>query len=423
MTTNWIHNKHIPLWCILLLTVVVFSPTFGNGFQMGWDDQWMVMNGFTVQNINYNYIKELFCTPFNGQWGPLNQLMYTCIYSLFKYNPCAFHTASLILHLVNITIVYYGLSKILTDCTNWSKERIFYTSTFVTLFFGIHPLQVETVAWISASKILMCSTFYLLATLSLIQYLHSSRLRWYLATILLFIMSYLSKEQAVTYPLFATVLCLWYKIKPTNSRFWFILIPLYLIASIQCAHEIFIVANYNLYIKGDTFVWWERIILMFYSFATYVFNWIIPNKLNWMYAFPIEPKGDIPLWLTLYPVLLVVVFSTCWTWLKKKHVLSALAFVLIHLLLVLHITVLPRAAVIADRYMYLSIIGLNFLLAYFIFNETSLGKHKKTIIIFVIGITLLYGGLSFIRVFDWDNSENLRASIENIMMYYKYFYC
>ena len=160
MTTNWIHNKHIPLWCILLLTVLVFSPTFGNGFQMEWDDQWMVVNSQTVGRPSLYWLQTIFTVPSHGQIAPVNQALYTLLYRGFGFNPLAYHTACLILHLINISLLHIGLNTLLRDCTKFSSTRAKWIVNITTLLFAIHPLQVECVAWISASKIPLSTTFY-----------------------------------------------------------------------------------------------------------------------------------------------------------------------------------------------------------------------------------------------------------------------
>lgn len=173
-------------------------------------------------------------------------------------------------------------------------------------------------------------------------------------------------------------------------------------------HEVFYVSGYNHYIQGDTYVWWKRVIFFFYSVATYFFKWLVPTRLSWMYLFPVGMNDSVPWWLVSYPVLVAFLVYASWNWVRRPLVLSALAFFLVHLLLVLHIAVLPRASVIADRYMYISIIGLNLVCAYYLTGIKE-KMHNKTIFsCIVITIFVLLVGMSFSRTMDWKSSKTLR---------------
>lgn len=93
---------------------------------------------------------------------------------------------------------------------------------------------------------------------------------------------------------------------------------------------------------------------------------------------------------------------------KKPLVASLLAFFIIHLLLVIHITVLPRAAIVADRYLYISIISLNFMLAYVVTGIKELMKRKKLSVAIMSLIVVVLMGITFSRTKDWKDSETLK---------------
>lgn len=410
MTTNWIHNKHVPLWCILLLTVLVFSPTFNNGFQMGWDDQWMVTNILTTHPLNISYIITIFSSPFNGQWGPTNQLIYTILYVFFGYNPFFFHLYSLVVHVANICLVHFISMTILTDCTTFSLNRAKYISYITTLFFAIHPLQVESIAWISASKIILSSFFYLCATYSFISFIKHKNKWHYVSTIVLFICSYLSKENVLTFPLWAVMLCYIYKAYTKTSFFVCAIVPLFALTLLLGLHLIFYVTNYTELIHIETYSIGQRIILCCYSLLKYLFKWIMPFKLNWMYYFPVPFRSALPTWMGVCPYILLVMLTIFWRMEKRFIIWCGLLMFFIHLLFVLHLLVLPRNAIIAERYMYLPIIGLNLIFAYYLSPEKAIRvKHNTRVFVFGI-ITLLCAILTYNRTKQWNDSETLRKS-------------
>lgn len=405
---NWGYNYGM-LLSILTLTLISFFPTFFNGFQMEWDDQWMVMNSQTVGPPSWYLLQSIFTIPSHGQIAPINQMMYTFIYVCFGFNPLAYHCACLLLHMINVILLYYGLCMIISDCISLPSRRIKWILFITTTLFAVHPLQVESVAWISASKILLSTTFYFAGIIMLIKYIRKNSMLYYVGALLMQAMAYLSKEQAVVFPLLVSLIFIWYKQSPKDKRFWIHLFPFYLLGLATVIHEVFYVSGYNHIVQGETYVWWQRLVFCVYSVFTYLFKWLVPINLNWMYLFPVGLKEEIPWWLILYPILTAFLVYSFWDWIKKPLVLSCLAFIFIHLLLVIHITVLPRECVIADRYMYISIIGLNFMLAYYVSGIRAIIKNKKISygIISLIVTTLVV--LSFSRTMDWKDSDTLRS--------------
>lgn len=397
------------LLIIMLLSVITFWPTFANGFQMEWDDQWMVVNSQTVRRWNKSLLLSIFIDPSHGQLAPINQMLYTILYKAFGFNPLAFHIASLILHIINACLLYVGLKMVLSDCTKLPEKRALQMAAITTVIFAIHPIQVESVAWISASKIPLFTTFYFSASIILMRYLRKGGRLRYATVLLIQLMAYLSKEQAVVFPLFAALLFVWYGIRPNNKKFWIGVLPFCVMGVACVVHEVFYVANYDQYIQGETYVWWQRMILSIYSLITYFFKWLVPTNLNWMYLFPMEIGEQMPWWLFLYPVLVMVLIVVLWNVMKQPIVLSALSFFIIHLILVIHVTALPRASVVADRYMYIPVISLNFLFAYAITGIKGFVRHPKLLFPFVFAVVLTMMGISFSRTMDWKDSKTLKS--------------
>lgn len=185
ITNKIISNQHsttVGLKIVFLAVFLVFMPTFDNKLLTGWDDQWQVVNNFTSGGFTWNNLKQIFTRSYGTQYSPLNQCFYILIYLVDGYNPMIFHAASLLIHFMNCCLAYYIL-RVLN--TNQKKIRQMAWITFLTiLLFAIHPLQVESVAWMSTSKVLLYTFFYLGATWTFIQYLKKKKLVYYLLTLL-----------------------------------------------------------------------------------------------------------------------------------------------------------------------------------------------------------------------------------------------
>ncbi len=190
----------IPFAVIVISVVTVYFPILNNQLLDFWDDQWVVMNHYTESSINIDNLRRIFTEFYHGQYAPLNELLYLFLYSAFGYDPFIFHLSSLLLHMFNSCVVFVVLQKLLKLSGRIKFDKIQIIALLTTLFFAVHPLNVETVAWMSASKVLVYALFYLVATYTFLLYMENGKIRFYIYTIVLYVFSFLGKEQAVVFP-------------------------------------------------------------------------------------------------------------------------------------------------------------------------------------------------------------------------------
>lgn len=366
------------LICIALAALLVFSPTFGNLLMTGWDDQWQVTNHYTSDGLRWANLCAIFSEAYGTQYSPLNQCFYTLLYMVDGYNPVVFHAACLFVHIVNCCLVYRLLRRLTADTLHMPSSTEAVTAFFTTLLFAIHPLQVETVAWVSASKILLCTFFYLLATRLFVRYLRSGKSMVYVATILLFLCAYGCKEQALIFPVWATLLCLFYGHSLRSCFMWRSVLLFYLVSllfGLVFVLDIKTATGFSLpALLAETaereivweYTWMQRVVFCCYSLVEYLTKWILPFNLLYIYPFPISPGEALPIWLLAYPLILGVGVYVLWEAFRQRVVAGGTAFFVVHLLLVLHIIPIGRAAIVADRYIYLSSVGLAFIAVYYL---------------------------------------------------------
>jgi len=191
------HEKIILLVCIcglVSLCGLVFYPVLDHEFLTAWDDAWQVMNVATELWTHEN-IRLIFMDYYYAQYSPVNQLLYTILYQFVGYNPFWYHLMCLVLHTCNALLFFFILRRLLL--INLGKENIWKVSVIsliVAALFAVHPLQVESVAWISASKILVYSFFYLLAVQCYIGYVQKKRIYLHVIMLLFFALSFGGKE-------------------------------------------------------------------------------------------------------------------------------------------------------------------------------------------------------------------------------------
>lgn len=185
---------------LIIIGLLVYYPVYFLQFQASWDDQWVVINHYTENGWNATNIWAILTEYYNGQYAPLNQLYYTALYSIFGYHSNIFHTAGLIIHLLNSLLVYCFIDKLLYVWRRTDQSANRKIAFFTALLFVLHPITVESVAWLSASKVLIYALFYLLSLIAYLNYLLNNKPLYLLISGVCFVLSFASKEQAVTLP-------------------------------------------------------------------------------------------------------------------------------------------------------------------------------------------------------------------------------
>ena len=397
---------------IIITCIIVFSPVIHCDLMTGWDDQWQVTNRFTESGFTWENIYNIISNFWHGQYSPINQMMYVFIYNIFEYNPLYYHITSLLLHIINSTLVFVLLKKILFKVEIIQKHHIIPIVFFTTILFSIHPLQVESVAWISASKILISTFFYLFATLCYINYLDKDKIKYYIYTIIMFILSYGCKEQVLVFPFWIMLLSVIYKCNFKSYKTWLNLVPLFVISLTIGITFLQIIDNPN----RVEYPFYQRLIFACYSIVEYIIKWFIPYKLLHIYPFPIIVGEKLPNWMLIYPLIITLIVYSCYNLFKKPILLYSILFFLIHLILVLHIFPLRRPAIIADRYMYLASIGIALPVVYFVNN--CYYKYLKSYRIYICTFFTLYiiliSSISYNRINVWQNSKILKDEIKEI---------
>ena len=407
-------------WVFLIIAcLAAYYPILFNDFLYHWDDQWMVMNRFTESGISLNNLWSILTQFYHGQYGPVNEYMYVFIYSIFGYNPMAFHAASLILHIGNVCLAYIIIKRIFQLTNRMSFDHAPFVAFITALLFAVHPMNVESVAWVSASKILVYSFFYLLSTYTLIIYLEKKKLVYYILSLLLFAFSFGGKEQAVIFPVWLLMLYWLVGYSFKARKVWIQVAPFFMMALIFGIVSMSAQASggMGMFANEVTYPLWQRFILGCYSIVEYIVKFTIPFNLLYIYPFPMLIGAPLPNWMLLYPAMILVILMSLWNYLKQIPLSVGLTFFLIHIALVLHIVPLSRFSVIADRYIYLPCIGLAFIIAFYFvrFLAYKKGKYRKIAIGCIVCITICLGIYSNIRCRDWKDTDSIKREFRELL--------
>lgn len=352
---------------IALITFLVYLPVLDKDFATR-DDRWMVYANPDVLKLSNSTINHAFTTIYNGQYSPFNTLYYAIIYFYAGPNPFWFNLFSLLIHIGNGLIVYKILMELLMIGTSvaYDEKRTesIEVAFFSTLVFAVHPVQVESVAWISASKIVLSSLFILIGLYSYLKYHSTRRPIYYSCTVVCFLLALGCKEQSVVFPVLILLIDIFIlKTRILSRRYILLATPLFLIALCYGFFSIKVQdIGFQDLLTKEYYPFWQRIVLSFYTIMDYLFKIFAPINLEQFYKFPMAPGQILPGKYIFYPIVFFsLVFLILKVFIKNKNLFAfGLLFFLANIALALHIFPMGRRAIMADRYLYLAIIGIAF---------------------------------------------------------------
>ena len=393
--TNIQSKYYFPLFAILILTVIIYRPVFFNSFV--WDDGPYVQNNLNVQSFN---LKNILFNFEMGNYHPLTMLAFAAEHYFFGLNETGFHAVNLFLHLLNIVLVFYVVFLLIGNPA---------IAILVSLLFGIHPLHVESVAWISELKDLLYTFFFLGSYIFYIRYIQFSKNKFYILSLILFLASTLSKAMAVCLPV-VFFLTDYFKGRKINSKTILEKLPFLLISFSMGILAIFAQKSSGSIQDITNYSFFERVIFAGYGFMSYLIKSIVPVNLSAYYPYPIKSGETIPTIYFIYFLLFIglvagVVYSIRYT----KKIFFGITFFAITVFLVLQL--LPvGGAIMADRYSYVPLIGIFYLMA-----EGINSLFKKKLIfpaVILIGIFVIFFSIkTYERNLTWKNGLSLWSDV------------
>jgi tetratricopeptide (TPR) repeat protein len=173
------------------LCLLVFGQTVGFEFTNLDDDHYVTDNPDLARGLTPGGVHWAFTTRHGDLWMPATWLSYLADEQLFGLQPAAFHRTNLVLHLLGTLMLFWFLRSWTGAC--WRPS-------LVAALFAVHPLHVESVAWVAERKDVLSGVFFLLALHGYLRYARRSQAGWYAASVLLFLVALLAKPMVVTLP-------------------------------------------------------------------------------------------------------------------------------------------------------------------------------------------------------------------------------
>ena len=366
-----------------------------------WDDDDYVRNNLLVHSIN---LKEIFSNYVVGNYHPLTVLMLAFEYKLFGVVETGYHVVNLLFHLLNVLLVFRVV--VLLSEKSW-------VAIITALLFGIHPIHVESVAWISELKDLMYTFFFLASYAFYLKYLRDKKQKFYYYSLILFLFSLLSKAMAASLPVLM-ILTDYLKGEKINTKSLLSKVPFFILSIV-----LGLVAIYAQKTAGATdiadFSLPYRIVFACYGFMTYLFKLVLPVDLCAYYPYPNLKGNPLPSQYYAYVVMiLVLAVAVFYSMRFTKKIFFGFGFFSVTVFLVLQL--LPvGGAIMADRYSYIPSIGIFYLIGeglYFLWNSKGSGKTWKVPATVALGIaSIFFCSQTYARCGIWKDGIALWDSV------------
>lgn len=382
---------------VLIITAVVFAGVGQLEFQMHWDDHEQVVNNSTIKEFSAENLKKMFSDYVIGMYQPLTSLSYALDYQIGGLDAGRFHNTNLLLHLLNVFLVWLLGRKLFGRID---------AATALALLFAIHPMQAETVYWISTRSNLLFTAFFIGGLLAYRQYQEQNKKGMYLLALGFMLLSCLSKSMAVTFPLVLLALDYlfgkekWMRAAIGKIPFFVLSLIFGVVAlSYTDSSEIELDA-----VAGPL----ERVAFIFYSLNFYIAQAIVPVNLSAAHYFP--SGNALPIWYYLSPITLIaaalpgILIKSI-----RRPYFFGLAFFVVTIALV--VLVPGRRTIVSERYVYLPYIGLLFALITLLLHllkdrQTKPALNIKLLIIAGL-LAIPAGAITASRKAIWTNSNTL----------------
>ena len=400
----------IAILTIIIIVLYCYSPSLSVEKEFtNWDDTGYVTNQSLIRSSESEKVDSLFSTSSHVMlnYHPLTMLTLAYNYSQSGLEISSYMHWNLFIHILNVLLVFLFIYYL--------SNKNMLISFFTAIWFGIHPMHVESVAWISERKDVLYTFFFLLSLLSYQYYLTTKKWWGIIVVFVLFIASCLSKAMAVPLPI-VLILLDYYHGRKFNLRSIIEKIPFFVI-SFLIGILAWRIQNQGAVAKDGVFTVFQEGMFACYGFVMYWFKLFIPSDLSAFYPYPnLGPEDNLPILFYLAPfiVFTLIFIIPFLLWRKKNELLKpyvfGMAFFTIMVALVLQF-ISVGSAIMADRYTYIPYIGSFFLLLKVITHFKLEVKYKLITYIFLGAYTCVLAKTCFDRVPVWTNSETLWSDV------------
>jgi len=411
-TTATVQSRPQAFWiglgCAALAAMVLlaFSPAFHAKFVTYDDGDYVYENPEITGGLTWQSAAWAFTHVHAHNWHPLTTISHMLDCSLHGLNPGGHHTTSILIHAVNAALLFLLL---------YSLTSLPLRSFFAAGLFALHPLRVESVAWVAERKDVLSGFFFLLTLLAYVRYAKSGKLFSYGLGLFFFACGLMSKPMLVTLPLILLILDFWplrrtpeFGFKPARLKLWLPLflekIPFFAATAASCIATVFAQSDAVLSIASLPIFF--RIENALVSISTYLWEWIWPAKLAVIY--PISMDNVVSWKVNLSLCVFIGISGLCaLQYRKRPYLLAGWFWYLVMLIPVLGLVQVGSQSH-ADRYTYLPQIGVALAIVWLLADAMGPWKVPKPLAWGAGAAVLLAAAtLTFFQARHWQSSLTL----------------
>ncbi len=427
-------STQLDFWIALfvaIVTLAVFFPATRNEF-VAWDDYELLVNNPRYRGLGWEQLRWMFSTFYMGHYQPLSWVTFGLDYLLWGMDPFGYHLTSVLLHTANAVLFFFVALRLLslTIPPGLRDLTLKAAAASAALFFAIHPLRVESVAWVTERRDVLSGLFFLATILS---YLHATtvshassfRRRWLCVALIFYSLSLLSKATGVTLPVVLLVLDVYplrrlryvpgtWWFGPSARPIWWEKVPFLVLAAAAAViaplaqHDAGAMAS----LRRHGLL--PRLAQSSYGVVFYLWKTIWPTDLSGLYELP--PNLNVLAW----PFLLtgaVVVGITIGLFMLRHSWPAGLASWICYVIIVAPVLGIIQSGwqMVADRYSYLSCLAWAVLAGGGLYNwrERSIDPRRdgRKFFFFATGaaavIIMTLGILTWRQVKVWHDTDLL----------------
>lgn len=397
-------GSRLPKWLpvgLLVFTALIYSRALQNQITFDDDVEYIINNPY-LRDFSLHGILKIFTSFYSYNYHPLTTILWTIVYKLFALDPLPYHFLNVALHVANTFLVYKLAEKL-------SGKQI--TALVVAALFALHPMHVESVAWIAEMKGVLCAMFYISAALCYIDYLDRAGRKYYFYSLLLLLASLLSKPAAVTLPVLLVIID-WYKGRKINLKTMAEKAPFLALSVIFGIVAIMSQkaggAMNDITVSYGTV---NKIFLFTSGIASYLLRLVAPIGLCGLHYFPNMQNGALPWqYYCSLPFLLVIALLVFRTLKKttvplRKDIIFGILFFFITISVMLQI-ITVGASLTAERYTYVSYIGFFYIAGQWL-SSIRTEKNRNNLTAALAVVIAIFSLQSYNRIADWHDTDSL----------------
>jgi len=408
----------LPLAAVVL-TFLCYLPALSNGF-IDWDDSPLLLRNPHYRGLGPDQLRWMFTSRLMGHWMPLNWISFGLDHAVWGMTPFGYHLTNLLLHATNAAVVYALASKLLLlslpERLTSDRMRVRVGALVAALTFSLHPLRVESVAWVTERRDVLSGLFFLLAIWAYLKYCEARASadgggRWpYWAAVVLCGLALMSKVMAVSLPVILLLLDV-YPLRRLGGgpRGW--LGPAARAVLVEKLPFVALCAGASVLalwaqlaggspVPLEALPWSGRLAILGYQLAFYLGKTLVPTNLAILYELRLPLALET--WRIALSVATVAAVTACALALRRRVPAALIAWAAYVVIL------LPPSGIVqsgyqiaADRYSYLACLGWSMLAGA---GVAALGRAAALPALLVIA-TL--GGLTWTQAKIWHDNETV----------------